>query len=118
MNAPEDVRELVEVADVVEEELARPVVEHPVVLQPILAADDARLVDELARVEQIPLDRLGVLGHLLGVEAPRGLGHLRREALGARDRHRGRHRIHLDRAHVELELGLHRLEVEAHDAAD
>ena len=117
---PADVADLIHVAEVVEQEAAllfEVAVEHVAVLLGNLVARDLRLGQELLRREDALRQGLRVLGHPLGVEAVHRLGQLGREVGRRRDGRRGRHRIVIDRAHVELELRLECPQVHSADAA-
>ena len=110
---PEHVRDLIRRAHVVEEQAARELVEDVAVLGEHLLASDRRLLEELLTGEDLTLERLGVLGHPLGVVPAARRGELLGVVRRVRDWHRGVHRVEVDRADVELELRLQLLEVEA-----
>ncbi len=74
-----------------------------------------RLFEELRLVQHALGQRLGVLGHALGVVGAGRLDQLGGEGVGRRDRHRRALGVDLERRHVELELGPHRLQIEAGD---
>ena len=118
---PHHVRELVGVAEVVEEKARRALcelVEDAAVLGDHLVTGKARLLEELVHLEHALGERLGVFGHALRVEAAALFGQLGGVGGGRRDRRVGRHRVVVDRRDVDLELGLDRLEVEAADGVE
>ena len=116
---PAHVADLVDVAEVVEEQASRllqVLVQHVAVLFRDLVAGDLRLGQELVGSEHVFGQGLRILGHPLGVEAVHRLRQLRGEVRRRRDGRRGRHRIVVDRTHVELELRFERAQVHATDA--
>ncbi len=115
--APEHVLGAIAGGEVVEEQAALELVQRGMIDATGFIQDHAGLVEILAVVEDLRVQRVRVLGEPEGVEAAEPLRHLPRERGWSGDRKRGVHGVEVDGAGVEPEVRAGLFQVKAKDPA-
>ena len=101
---PHHVRDLIEVAKVVEQKATLELLQNIVELVADLSVDHRHLRHEIGVVEHSLIESVSVFGHALGVKTSRCLCKFGGIANRSANRHQRRNWIKVDRGHIEFEL--------------